>query len=73
MSIDYTNRHTQRESIIANKKRFQTVVDKIKELTQQSYLTILLLDRMEEIERYRVEFPEAKVITGKTKVKDDET
>jgi superfamily II DNA or RNA helicase len=28
---------------------------------------------MEEIERYRVEFPEAKVITGKTKVKDDET
>jgi len=72
MSIDYTNRHTQRESIIANKKRFQTVVATIKEISDKSFLTILLLDRIEEIEKYKLEFPEAKVITGKTKVKDDE-
>lgn len=72
MSIDYTNRHTQRESIIANQKRFNAVVNTIKGVTEKSFLTILLLDRMEEIEKYRLEFPQAKVITGKTKIKDDE-
>jgi len=32
MDIDYTNWHTQRESIIANKKRFKAVTDKITEI-----------------------------------------
>lgn len=73
MDIDYTNWHTQRESIIANKKRFKAVTDKITEIKNWSFLTLLLLDRMEEIERYREQFPEAIVITGKTKIKDDET
>jgi hypothetical protein len=71
-SIDYTNRHYQRESILHNKIRFEAVVDTIKEIRKESFLTLLLLDRIEEIEKYRLEFPEALVITGNTKVKDDE-
>jgi len=71
-SIDYTNRHTQRESIIWNKYRFENVLDTIKKIQSESFLTILLLDRLEEVEKYREEFPDAIVITWSTKIKDDE-
>lgn len=72
MQIDYTNRHTQRESIIANKKRHESVIKTIEEITEKSFLSILLLDRMVEIEKYSIAFPNAFIITWKTKVKDDE-
>jgi hypothetical protein len=52
--------------------RFDTVVNTVKEINKDSFLSLLLLDRIEEIERYSQQFPEALVITGNTKVKDDE-
>lgn len=70
--IDYRNWHTLRESVLLNKKRFNSIVDRIKELCSKSYLTLILLDRIEEIESYAEALPEAIVITWKTKVKDDE-
>jgi len=71
-TIDYTNRHEQRESIMWNNIRYKVVSDKIEEISKWSFLTLLLLDRISEIEKYQERFPEALVITGKTKVKDDE-
>lgn len=70
--IDYTNWHTQRESIIYNKNRFDTVIDTIRTITEKSFLSLILLDRIEEVEKYSIEFPDAAVITWNTKVKDDE-
>lgn len=71
-TIDYTNWHYQRESILNNLIRLESVSILIKENLKQSFLTLLLLDRHEEIEKYRLIFPDAIVITWKTKVKDDE-
>lgn len=70
--VDFTNRHYQRESMLANKFRFETVVNEIKEIRKNAFLSLLLLDRIEEIEKYSAEFPEALVITWDTKIKDDE-
>jgi len=70
--IDFTNWHYQRKSMLDNIQRFKTVVQTIKEIRQNTFLSLLLLDRIEEIEKYSQEFPEAIVITGQTKVKDDE-
>jgi len=72
LSIDFTNRHHQRESMLANRFRFDVVVNEIKEIRKNTFLSLLLLDRIEEIEKYSKEFPEAIVITWDTKVKDDE-
>jgi len=70
-TIDYTNRHYQRESILHNKFRFDAVVETIKEIRKESFLSLLLLDRIEEIQKYSEVFPEAIVITGNTKVEND--
>lgn len=70
--IDYSNRHGQRESIMHNDIRFWVVTETIENITKASYVTIVLLDRKEEIEKYSERFPEAVVITWDTKVKDDE-
>ena len=70
--VNYTNWHTQRESILANKNRFKAVVEKIKEFKESNHLCLLLLDRIEEVERFSESFPEALVITWHTKIKDDE-
>lgn len=71
-SIDYTNRHTQRESILNNNVRFETVVKNIKEITDNHYISLILLDRHTEIEKYSEQFPNALVITWHTKIADDE-
>jgi len=70
--IDYTNWHYQRETMLANNHRFEAVVEKIWEICENNFLSLLLLDRMSEIEKYMEMFPEAIVITGKTKIADDE-
>lgn len=72
-TVDYTNWNEQRESILRNKRRFTEVVNTIKNIENTSFLTLVLLDRIEEIERFAIEFPHAVVITWNTKVKDDET
>ncbi len=72
MSVDYSHRHKVRESILWNKIRYDKVIWKIKEIKSNSFLTLLLVDRVEEIDRYAIDFPEALVITWSTKVKDDE-
>ena len=48
-------------------------MEKVKDINSKSFLTLLLLDRHEEIQRYALEFPDALVITGNTKVEDDES
>ena len=70
--IDYTSWHYQRESMMTNKDRFNRVISTIKDISKKHYLTLVLLDRMEEMHKFSLEFPDALVITGSTKIEDDE-
>lgn len=69
--IDYTNWHTVRESILANKERYENIKKTIAEIREKSFLTLILLDRNSEVEKFSLDFPEALVITWQTKIKDD--
>lgn len=70
--VDYTNWATIRESMIHNEWRFKSVVQKIKEVSADSFLTLILLDRNEDVDKFWKEFPNWLIITWSTKVKDDE-
>lgn len=70
--VDYTNWASIRESMIHNDIRFKATINKIKELSANSFLTLILLDRNEDVDKYWKEFPEWLIITWSTKVKDDE-
>lgn len=77
MELDYSSWHSQRESMMANQKRKEARRNKIKDLQSKSKLLLLLLDRHEEIDDIVEMIEEDKpcdyaIITGKTKVSDDE-
>lgn len=55
-----------------NKYREITIVNKIKELVIDSFLTLILMDRITEINTFKEYFPKAVIITWKTKIKDDD-
>lgn len=70
--VDFWTRADIRTWILKNKDRQNAVVEKIKELKKDSFLTLVLLDRNEDVDNFSNYFPEWLVITWSTKVKDDE-
>ena len=70
--VDYTNWASIRESMIHNERRFKAVIEKIKDISKDSFLTLILLDRNEDVDKFWKEFPNWLIITWSTKVKDDE-
>lgn len=70
--VDFENRASIRTGILKNENRLNAVVNKINELKKDSFLTLILLDRNDDVDNFSKYFPEWLVITGSTKVKDDE-
>lgn len=70
--VDYSWWATIRESMIWNQKRFEAIKNKIIEVKKDSFLTLVLLDRNADVDQFSESFPGALVITGNTKIKDDE-
>jgi hypothetical protein len=50
--VDYTNWASIRESMIHNERRFKAVIEKIKDISKDSFLTLILLDRNEDVDKF---------------------
>lgn len=70
--VDFDGWANIRTSILKNEKRLNAVVEKVNEIKSKSFLTLVLLDRNEDVDNFSKYFPEWLVITWNTKVKDDE-